>query len=85
MCIRDSRSTAHREDGYRLFIESIRRNSRHGGALRIDHFMRFFRLFWIPDGLPAKEGTYVQECWQDLLRILALESVRCLLYTSRCV
>jgi 4-alpha-glucanotransferase len=70
------RSTAHREDGYRLFIESIRRNSRHGGALRIDHFMRFFRLFWIPDGFPAKEGTYVQECWQDLLRILALESVR---------
>jgi 4-alpha-glucanotransferase len=65
-----------REDGYRLFIESIRRNSRHGGALRIDHFMRFFRLFWIPDGLPAKEGTYVHERWIDLLRILALESRR---------
>ena len=69
-------SAALREDGYRLFIESIRRNSRHGGALRIDHFMRFFRLFWIPDGLAAKEGTYVSERWLDLLRILALESVR---------
>ena len=69
-------SAALREDGYRLFIESIRRNSRHGGALRIDHFMRFFRLFWIPDGLAAKDGTYVNEQWIDLLRILALESVR---------
>ena len=69
-------SQAHREDGYRLFIESIRRNSRHGGALRIDHFMRFFRLFWIPDGMTAKQGTYVQERWQDMLRIMALESVR---------
>lgn len=69
-------SAALRDDGYRLFIESIRRNSRHGGALRIDHFMRFFRLFWIPDGYVAKDGTYVNERWIDLLRILALESVR---------
>jgi 4-alpha-glucanotransferase len=69
-------SAAHREDGYRLFVETIRRNSSHGGALRIDHFMRFFRLFWIPDGMPAKQGTYVHESCQDLLRILALESVR---------
>lgn len=65
-----------REQGYRLFVETIRKNSRHGGALRIDHVMRFFRLFWIPDGMPAMEGTYVNERWEDLLRILALESVR---------
>ncbi|WP_321476525.1 4-alpha-glucanotransferase [uncultured Paludibaculum sp.] len=69
-------SETHRENGYRLFVESIRRNARHGGALRIDHVMRFFRLFWIPDGANAAHGTYVNEHWQDLLRILALESVR---------
>jgi 4-alpha-glucanotransferase len=38
--------------------------------------MRFFRLFWIPDGLPAREGAYVNERWRDMLRILALESHR---------
>ena len=38
--------------------------------------MRFFRLFWIPDGLTARDGTYVNERWEDLMRILALESVR---------
>lgn len=66
----------HFDDGYRQFAESIRKNSAHGGALRIDHVMRFFRLYWIPDGMEATEGTYVRERYEDLLRILALESVR---------
>jgi 4-alpha-glucanotransferase len=66
----------HREDGYRLFAESIRKNCRHGGALRIDHVMRLFRLFWIPDGVEATDGAYVRERNQDLVRIVALESVR---------
>jgi 4-alpha-glucanotransferase len=69
-------SERHYEDGYRLFAESIRKNLRHGGALRIDHVMRFFHLFWIPDGMEALEGTYVRDRHEDLLRILALESVR---------
>jgi 4-alpha-glucanotransferase len=66
----------HRADGYRLFAESIRKNCRHGGALRIDHVMRLFRLFWIPDGGDPTAGTYVREINEDFVRILALESVR---------
>ncbi len=69
-------SERHDEDGYRLFAESIRKNCRHGGALRIDHVMRFFRLYWIPDGMEATDGTYVRDRYQALLSILALESVR---------
>jgi len=67
---------AHRENGYELFAQSIRKNARHGGALRIDHVMRFFRLFWIPDALTAAQGAYVRDFAEDLLGILALESVR---------
>jgi 4-alpha-glucanotransferase len=69
-------SDRHVEDGYCLFAESIRKNCRHGGALRIDHVMRFFRLYWIPDGMEATEGTYVRDRFEALLSILALESVR---------
>jgi 4-alpha-glucanotransferase len=69
-------SARHRASGYRLFVESIRKNCRHGGALRIDHAMRFFRLYWIPDGVDATSGAYMRENWEDLVRIVALESVR---------
>ncbi len=65
-----------REDGYSYFIDTIRKSCRHGGALRIDHVMRFFRLFWIPEGLDAAHGAYVRDNPHDLLRILALESAR---------
>ncbi len=67
---------AHRANGYRLFAQCIRNSARHGGALRIDHVMRFFRLYWIPDELPATNGVYVRDFVEDLLGIVALESVR---------
>jgi 4-alpha-glucanotransferase len=68
---------ANRADGYCLYRESIRKILKCGGALRIDHVMRLFRLFWIPAGMEAAQGTYVRDNSSDLMRILALESVRC--------
>lgn len=66
----------HRQDGYRMFAQSIAMGGRHGGALRIDHVMRLFRLYWIPEGFDATKGTYVRDNAGDLLKILALESHR---------
>ena len=62
--------------GYELMIQLLRNNFRSGGAIRLDHVMAFFRLFWIPRGRPASEGTYVHYPFEDLLAIVALESVR---------
>ena len=66
----------HRDQGYRLLAGEIRKNCRPGGALRIDHVMKLFRLFWIAEGQPASQGGYVRDFFEDLVKILCLESVR---------
>ncbi len=65
-----------RTSGYRTFIELLRANMQHAGALRIDHAMALERLYVIPKGAPAKEGAYLAYPFADLVGILALESVR---------
>lgn len=65
-----------RAAGYRPFIETVRGGMGHGRALRFDHVMGLFRLYWIPQARSPTEGTYVRYPYWDLLNILALEADR---------
>ena len=65
-----------RAKGYQFFIETIQHNMRYGGVLRIDHALGLFRLFLIPSRLSGTEGAYVQLPVDELLAIVALESVK---------
>lgn len=67
---------ALRRGGYSAFIDLIRANMRHRGALRVDHAMSLQHLYWVPNGHSAVEGAYVSYPLDDLLGILSLESHR---------
>ncbi|MGC1387156.1 MAG: 4-alpha-glucanotransferase [Steroidobacteraceae bacterium] len=62
------------------FIGLIRDNMRYYGALRLDHVMSLFRLWWVPAGFSPTEGAYVHYPLHSLLTALTLESSR-----SRCM
>ena len=64
------------ELGYGPFRDVVRGCLRHAGGLRIDHVMGLFRLWWVPQGAGADEGTYVSYDSDALLGVLALEAVR---------
>jgi 4-alpha-glucanotransferase len=66
-----------REQQLQGFARLIRNNMRCYGALRLDHVMSLFRLWWVPAGFPPTEGAYVHYPLEQLLSVLALESARC--------
>lgn len=63
-----------REHAYEPFIKCLKMNMHYAGALRIDHALGLFRMFWIPISCRPSEGVYVRYPHKDLLRIIALES-----------
>ncbi|MFF5027539.1 4-alpha-glucanotransferase [Streptomyces collinus] len=62
--------------GYAPFRRLLRALFRYAGALRIDHVMGLFRLWWVPQGSPPTEGTYVRYDAEAMLAVLALEASR---------
>lgn len=68
----DPRALARR--GYEPFVQLLRANMRHAGALRIDHVMGLRRLFCLPRSTGG--GAYVNYDFDAMLGIVSLESHR---------
>ncbi|MEV7424274.1 4-alpha-glucanotransferase [Streptomyces sp. NPDC091212] len=62
--------------GYAPYRDLLKSLLRHAGALRIDHVMGLFRLWWVPEGQRATSGTYVRYDAEAMLAVLALEAHR---------
>ena len=67
-------------EGYAELYALVQANCHAAGALRIDHAFSLARLYWIPRGGGAREGTYVTYPLDDLVGVVALASIR-----ERCV
>ncbi len=64
------------ELGYAPLRDLIRAVLRHAGGVRVDHIIGLFRLWWIPEGAPPSEGTYVRYDHEAMIGVLALEAHR---------
>ncbi|PCJ45928.1 MAG: 4-alpha-glucanotransferase [Gammaproteobacteria bacterium] len=65
-----------KEQGFQPLVQALRGNMRHAGALRIDHVLGYMRQYWVAPGMRADEGIYISFPFEDMLRIIALESRR---------
>ena len=62
--------------GYTPIRDLVRTMLRHAGAVRIDHIIGLFRLWWVPAGMTADQGTYVRYDHEAMIGVLLLEAHR---------
>jgi 4-alpha-glucanotransferase len=58
------------------FIAILRAALRNAGGVRIDHALGLKRLWLVPNGAAPSEGAYLAYPFDDLLRLIKLESQR---------
>jgi 4-alpha-glucanotransferase len=64
------------EAGYAPFRDMVRAVLKDSGGIRVDHVIGLFRLWWVPEGRTAAEGTYVRYDHEAMVGILCLEAAR---------
>lgn len=62
--------------GYAAYRDMLRAVLKHAGGIRVDHIAGLWRLWWVPPGMGAADGTYVAYDGEAMLGILALEAYR---------
>ena len=60
-----------RQTGHAELAQATRRHLRYATALRLDHVMGLWRLYWVPEGHGADDGAYVQYDPAGALDLLA--------------
>ncbi|MEU3308223.1 4-alpha-glucanotransferase [Nocardiopsis sp. NPDC055551] len=58
--------------GYGPLHQILAHNLRHAGGLRMDHVMGLFRLWCVPEGASADQGTYLEYDHEGMVGVLAL-------------
>jgi 4-alpha-glucanotransferase len=66
--------TALEQADFKPFIAMVRSALASAGAMRIEHVMKLWRLYWVPKGLTATDGAYVYYNVDALLAILRVEA-----------
>ena len=64
------------DSGYLPLRDMVRAALANAGAVRIDHILGMFRLWWIPDGCAPAEGTYVYYDHEAMMGVILLEAQR---------
>ena len=62
--------------GFKVYKDMVHGMFSSAGAVRIDHILGLFRLWWIPEGSTPGDGAYVYYDADVMLGILAIEATR---------
>jgi 4-alpha-glucanotransferase len=62
--------------GYKIYKNTLKNAFATSGALRIDHALGLFRLWWIPKNQDPTQGVYVLYDYEAMFGILLLEAHR---------
>jgi 4-alpha-glucanotransferase len=63
------------QEQFEPFRQMLKASMCYAGAVRIDHVLGLKRLFLIPKGLSARQGSYVRFPFERLLSVIAEESI----------